>query len=63
MEKGLDGELEEDEEENVLDLFSRMDAHSIPSQENIRPTIQIMAHKAKLREPKYIIDCFSEMLL
>ncbi|MEQ2173065.1 hypothetical protein GOODEAATRI_027852 [Goodea atripinnis] len=48
IEKALDGVLEEDEEENLLDLFSWMGAHSIPSQENIRPAIQIMGHKAIL---------------
>lgn len=61
IEKALNGVLEEDEEDNLLDLFSQMGAHSIPCQENIKQAIKVMAHKVILQEPKYIIDCFHEI--
>ncbi|KAJ4934039.1 hypothetical protein JOQ06_006846 [Pogonophryne albipinna] len=54
VEKVLEGNLEEIDEEDLLDLFS----HCLPSKDNIRAAIVVMAHKALLQEPKFIIDCF-----
>nr|XP_055076025.1 uncharacterized protein LOC129455338 isoform X2 [Misgurnus anguillicaudatus] len=58
IEKALQGSMDESDEEELLDLFSRMGAHCLPSKENLRATIVTMAHKALLQEPKFIIDCF-----
>ncbi|KAF3851988.1 hypothetical protein F7725_005343 [Dissostichus mawsoni] len=46
------------DEEDLLDLFSRMGSHCLPSKDKIRAAIVVMAHKALLQEPKFIIDCF-----
>lgn len=62
VEKALQGSLEESEKEDLLDLFSRMGSHCLPSEQVTQLTIETMAHKALLQEPKYIIDCFSHCL-
>ncbi|KAI7814465.1 hypothetical protein IRJ41_018701 [Triplophysa rosa] len=56
------GTLEECDEEDLLDLFTRMGSHCIPPKNNMEVAIQTMAHKAILQEPKYIIDCFSKTM-
>ncbi|KAI9538511.1 hypothetical protein NQZ68_014272 [Dissostichus eleginoides] len=58
VEKVLEGNLEEIDEEDLLDLFSRMGSQCLPSKDKIRAAIVVMAHKALLQEPKFIIDCF-----
>ncbi|XP_029991495.1 uncharacterized protein LOC115420399 [Sphaeramia orbicularis] len=62
IERALEGKLEESDEEDLLDLLSRMGSQCLPHKENLVSTIQTMAHKAILQQPKYIIDCFSEAL-
>lgn len=57
VEKALHGNMDESDEEDLLDLFSRMGSHCLPSKDNLRAAILTMAHKALL-EPKFIIDCF-----
>lgn len=57
VEKALQGTIEESDED-LLDLFTRMGSCRLPPK-NIEPAIKIMAHKAILQEPKYIVDCFS----
>ncbi|KAI9518339.1 hypothetical protein NQZ68_038610 [Dissostichus eleginoides] len=58
VEKVLEGNLEGIDEEDLLDLSSRMGSHCLPSKDKIRAAIVVMAHKALLQEPKFIIDCF-----
>ncbi|KAK1897612.1 UDP-N-acetylmuramoyl-L-alanyl-D-glutamate--26-diaminopimelate ligase [Dissostichus eleginoides] len=53
VEKVLEGNLEEIDEEDLLDLFSRMGSHCLPSKDKIRAAIVVMAHKALLQEPKF----------
>lgn len=60
--KARQGTLEECDEEDLLDLFTRMGSHCIPLKNNMEVPIQTMAHKAILQEPKYIIDCFSKTM-
>ncbi|ROL53113.1 hypothetical protein DPX16_0486 [Anabarilius grahami] len=57
------GTLEECDEEDLLDLFTRMGSHCIPPKNTMEVAIQTMAHKAILQEPKYIIDCFSKTMI
>ncbi|XP_054641985.1 uncharacterized protein LOC129187162 isoform X2 [Dunckerocampus dactyliophorus] len=59
VEKALQGTREEGDDEDLLDLFTRMGSHFLPSTEGMKAAIETMAHKAILQEPKYIIDCFS----
>ncbi|XP_030580814.1 uncharacterized protein LOC115777119 [Archocentrus centrarchus] len=59
VEKALNGTMDESDEEDLLDLFTRMGSHSLPPQNNMQPAIEAMAHKAILQEPKYVVDCFS----
>ncbi|XP_073798489.1 uncharacterized protein [Danio rerio] len=60
--KAYEGTLDESDEEDLLDLFTRMGSHRIPFKnlQNMKIAIQTMAHKAILQEPKFIIDCFSK---
>lgn len=61
--KARQGTLEECDEEDLLDLFTRMGSHCIPPKNTMEVAIQTMAHKAILQEPKYIIDCFSKTMI
>ncbi|KAF3857645.1 hypothetical protein F7725_010846 [Dissostichus mawsoni] len=56
VEKVLEGNLEGVDEEDSLDLSSRMGSHCLPSKDKIRAAIVVMAHKALLQEPSFIID-------
>ncbi|XP_034080790.1 uncharacterized protein LOC117551840 [Gymnodraco acuticeps] len=58
VEKALQGTMEESDDEDLLDLFTRMGSHFLPAKNNMEPAIETMAHKAILQEPKYIVDCF-----
>lgn len=53
---------DENDAEDLLDLFSRMDSYCLPPKENIRSAILTMAHKVLLQEPKFIIDCFQTIM-
>lgn len=59
VEKALQGTMEESDEEDLFDLFSRMGSHFLPPKNSMKSAIETMAHKAILQEPKYIVDCFS----
>ncbi|XP_042073485.1 uncharacterized protein LOC121813664 [Haplochromis burtoni] len=59
VEKALQGTMDENDEEDLLDFFTRMGSHFLPPKNNMQPAIETMAHKAILQEPKYIMDCFS----
>ena len=59
VEKALQGTMEEDDEEDLLELFTRMGSHFLPPKEGMKAAIETMAHKAILQEPKFIVDCFS----
>ncbi|XP_051235987.1 uncharacterized protein LOC127351975 [Dicentrarchus labrax] len=59
VERALQGTMEEGDEEDLLDLFTSMGSHFLPTKENMETAIETMAHKAIIQEPKYIIDCFS----
>lgn len=62
VEKALLGNMDENDDEELLDLFSRMGSHHLPPKENMHAVIQIMAHKVILQESKFIIDCFSSSI-
>lgn len=57
LKKHYMGNMDEPDED-LLDLFSRLGSHCLPSKDNLRAAILTMAHKALLQEPKFIIDCF-----
>ncbi|CAJ1060762.1 uncharacterized protein LOC119794643 [Xyrichtys novacula] len=59
VENALRGRIEEGDQEDLLDLFTRMGSHFLPPENSMKSAIEIMAHKAILQEPKYVIDCFS----
>ncbi len=60
--KACQGTLEECDEDDLLDLFSRMGSHCIPPKNTMKVAFQTMAHKAILQEPKYVIDSFSRAM-
>ncbi|XP_059389514.1 uncharacterized protein LOC132122967 [Carassius carassius] len=62
VEKAIQGNLDENNAEDLLDLFSRMGSYCLPPKENIRSAILTMAHKVLLQEPKFIIDCFRTIM-
>ena len=59
VERALKGSIDEDNEEDLLDLFTRMGSHSLPSKDAFKEAIETMAHKAILQEPKFVIDSFT----
>ncbi|XP_057686772.1 uncharacterized protein LOC130912772 [Corythoichthys intestinalis] len=63
VEKCLQGTMEESDDEDLLDLFTRMGSHILPPKNSLQPAIETMAHKALLQEPKYIVDCFSSPMV
>ncbi|KAK0145715.1 hypothetical protein N1851_015375 [Merluccius polli] len=58
LEKELQGNIDETVEEDLLEIFSRMGSHFLPSKDKLRAAILRFAHKALIQEPKFIIDCF-----
>ncbi|KAK0135211.1 hypothetical protein N1851_028966 [Merluccius polli] len=63
VERALEGKMEEDDEDDLLDLFSQMGSHSLPPKDNMRAAIETMAHKAILQEAKFVRDCFSTVMM
>lgn len=62
VEKAIQGNMDENDAEELLDLFSRMGSYRLPPKENVRSAILTMAHKVLLQEPKFIIDCFHSII-
>ncbi|XP_051788961.1 uncharacterized protein LOC127529438 [Erpetoichthys calabaricus] len=58
IEKALQGNMDEINKEDLIDLLTRMGSHNLPPQDNMQSAILTMAHKDLLQEPKFIIDCF-----
>lgn len=50
VEKALQGTMEESDEEELLDIFTRMGSHFLPPNNNMKPAVETMAHKAILQE-------------
>ncbi|XP_034048418.1 uncharacterized protein LOC117529683 [Thalassophryne amazonica] len=59
VESALQGTMDDSNEDDLMDLFTRMGSHSLPPKNNFKAAIETMAHKAILQEPKYVIDCFA----
>ncbi|XP_076866803.1 uncharacterized protein LOC143518217 [Brachyhypopomus gauderio] len=62
VEKALQGNMDEIDKEDLLDLFTRMGSHILPPEDNMQTAILTMAHKVLLQEPKFVIDCFSYIM-
>ena len=63
VEKALQGTMDESGEEDLLDLFTRMGSHFLPTKDYMQPAIKTTAHKAILQKPKYIVDFSTPMAL
>ena len=61
-ERAIEGTMEDGDEEDLLDLFSRMGSHYLPRRANLRPALETMAHKAILQQPKFILDSFRSVI-
>lgn len=59
IERAIQGIVEQGDEEELVDIFTRMGSHYLPAKDNLQPAIKTMAHKAILQEAKYVIDCFA----
>ena len=55
------GELDRDDRDDFLDLLSRVNAHAVPSDEELKPTILSVAHKELIQEPKYALDAIANV--
>ncbi|MGH0155527.1 UNVERIFIED_CONTAM: hypothetical protein FKN15_032501 [Acipenser sinensis] len=55
----LQGALEEDDSNDVLDLLNRMKVKAIPSQENLKPILLQGDHKELIQKPKYALGSMS----
>ncbi|XP_029993432.1 uncharacterized protein LOC115421612 [Sphaeramia orbicularis] len=62
IERALQGTSEQSDEEDLLDIFSRMGSHTLLAKEDMQLAIKTMAHKAILQEATYVIDCFSTQM-
>ena len=62
VERAIEGTMEDGDEEDLLDLFSRMGSHYLPRKANMRPALETMAHKAILQQPKFILDSFRSVI-
>ncbi|KAF6729949.1 hypothetical protein FQA47_008711 [Oryzias melastigma] len=62
VDKALQNNMDDTTEEDLLDLFSRMGSHSLPSKDNLQASLLTMAHKVLIQEPKFIIDCFHSII-
>ncbi|KAK2853352.1 hypothetical protein Q5P01_006013 [Channa striata] len=49
IEKALHGTLEESDEEDLLDLFTRMGSHSLPPKKNFEAAIHTMVHSPRAK--------------
>lgn len=57
IDSALRGEsLDDDSKDDFMDLLSRVDCHSIPDPDVVRPVILAIAHKELIQEPKYAND-------
>ena len=54
--KALCDEMTEEDKEDLLDILSRADCHTVPSSENMRETLISAAHKELIQVPKYALD-------
>ena len=52
--------LDEVDQEDFLELLSRVDCHHIPTSDNIRHTPLSMARKELIQQPKYALDAMAE---
>lgn len=59
--KALLEDLLAEEQEELLDLFDRLGAKSIPTKENLKPMLLSIAHKLIIQHPKYALDKMSEV--
>ncbi|XP_023931644.1 uncharacterized protein LOC112042014 [Lingula anatina] len=61
VDKALSGEdLDEDEQDDLLDLLTRMDCKGMPTKEDMCNTVLQIAHKKLIQEPKYAMDAMAE---
>ena len=57
IDSALNGEeLDDDSKEDFLDMLSRVDCHTIPDKDSVRPAILSIAHKELIQLPKYAVD-------
>ena len=57
IDSALNGEeLDDDSKEYFLDMLSRVDCHTIPDKDSVRPAILSIAHKELIQQPKYAVD-------
>ena len=48
--------LNEDDNDDLIDLLSRVNRHQIQKEDEIRPILLSIAHKESIRQPKYAVD-------
>ncbi|XP_038065173.1 uncharacterized protein LOC119735517 isoform X2 [Patiria miniata] len=62
VDKALHGQpLDSDDQDDFLDLLGRVNCHSLPSKDEIRPMVISIAHKELIQEPKYALDAIASV--
>lgn len=61
VEEALKGNVSEEIQDDLVDLFSRFECHSIPSKETLCSTVLQIAHKELVQESKYALDCMAQV--
>ena len=51
------------DEDTLIDLLDRAQCHAVPSQSEMAPTIQQVAHKTIIQESKYALDAISSIAM
>ncbi|MGH0135161.1 UNVERIFIED_CONTAM: hypothetical protein FKN15_001101 [Acipenser sinensis] len=57
----LDGSIGADDQDELLDILSRMGCHTVPSHDSMKGTILQVAHKQLMQEPKYALEVMADV--
>ncbi|MGH0153509.1 UNVERIFIED_CONTAM: hypothetical protein FKN15_024784 [Acipenser sinensis] len=57
----LDGSIGADDQDELLDILSRMGCHTVPSHDSMKCTILQVAHKQLIQEPKYALEVMADV--
>ncbi|MGH0170085.1 UNVERIFIED_CONTAM: hypothetical protein FKN15_070349 [Acipenser sinensis] len=57
----LDGSIGADDQDELLDILSRMGCHTVPSHDSMKGTILQVAHKQLIQEPKYALEVMADV--
>ena len=59
IDKAVEGKLEDEDHDDLIDILSRAECHALPSGENMTETVLSAAHKELIQVPKYALDAMA----